>query len=93
VTVYSQPNAAKLAHVKERPLVSLNLDSNGNGGGVVGIGGTATIDAVDVDPREDGPYWAKYEQDAAKFGLTEPMGGYSTRLKISVDKVWTTPTG
>jgi hypothetical protein len=24
--------------------------------------------------------------------LTEAIGGYSTRLRIGVDKVWTTPT-
>jgi PPOX class probable F420-dependent enzyme len=93
LTVYSQPDAAKLAQIKGHPLVSLNLDSNGNGGGVVGVGGRARIDATDVDPHDDGPYWAKYAQDAAQFGLTEAMSDYSTRLKISVDKVWTTPTG
>jgi PPOX class probable F420-dependent enzyme len=91
LTVYSQPNAAKIAHVKAHPRVSLNLDSDGNGNSVVGIGGSATLDAVDVDPREDGPYWSKYEQDAANFGLSEAMATYSTRLKITVDRVWTTP--
>jgi PPOX class probable F420-dependent enzyme len=92
VTVYSQPNAAKVRHLRERPRVSLNLDSDGNGGGVVAIGGTARIDATDVDCRQDDRYWAKYEQDAARFGLTEAIAGYSTRLKISIDKIWTTPT-
>ncbi len=33
VTVYSMPNAAKIAHIKARPQVSLNLDSDGNGRG------------------------------------------------------------
>jgi hypothetical protein len=37
--------------------------------------------------------WAKYAESAAKFGLTDAMAGYSTRLKIVIDKVWTTPTG
>lgn len=92
LTIYSQPGAAKVAHIKSHPRVSVNLDSDGNGGGVVGVGGSATIDAVDVDPRDDGHYWAKYERDAADFGLTEAMAGFSTRLKIGVDRVWTTPT-
>jgi PPOX class probable F420-dependent enzyme len=91
LTVYSQPKAAKVGHVKAHPRVSLNLDSDGNGSGVVAVGGNATVDAVDVDPREDGPYWAKYSQDAAQFGLTDAMAGFSTRLKISIDRVWTTP--
>jgi PPOX class probable F420-dependent enzyme len=91
LTVYSMPQAAKLNHVKARPLVSLNLDSDGNGGGIIGIGGRAVVDAEDVDPRDDEAYWEKYRDDAAQFGLTEAIAAYSTRLKISIDRVWTTP--
>ena len=40
--------------------MSLNLDSDGNGGGIVVIGGEATVDAEGVDCRDDEPYWAKY---------------------------------
>ena len=78
--------------IRNHPRVSLNLDSDGNGSGVIAVGGTATVDAEDSDPREDGPYWEKYSGDAARFGLTEAMAGYNLRLRISVDKVWTTPT-
>lgn len=91
--VYSSPSAAKVAHVKRHPQVSLNLDSDGNGGGVIVIGGEATIDAEGVDCRDDGPYWAKYGPAADEFGLTESMADYSTRMRIAIDKVWTTPTG
>ncbi len=93
LTVYSMPRAAKVAHIQARPEVSLNLDSNGNGGGIIVVGGTATVDATDVDCRDDEPYWAKYSEDAARFGLTDAMGSYSTRLTITPTKVWTTPTG
>jgi PPOX class probable F420-dependent enzyme len=90
--VYTEPGAAKVAHVKRHPQVSVNLDSDGNGGGVIVIGGEATIDAEGVDCREDAPYWAKYGEAAEKFGLADAMGNYSTRLRIGIDKVWTTPT-
>jgi PPOX class probable F420-dependent enzyme len=90
--VYSSPSAAKVAHVKRHPQVSLNLDSDGNGGGIIVIGGEATIDAEGVDCRDDGPYWAKYGPAADEFGLTESMADYSTRVRIGIDKVWTTPT-
>ncbi len=93
IFVYSMPRAAKVAHIKAHPEVSLNLDSDGNGGGIVVVGGTATVDATDADCRVDAPYWAKYEELAAKFGLTEAMATYSTRLKITPSRVWTTPTG
>jgi PPOX class probable F420-dependent enzyme len=90
--VYTEPAAAKVRHAKAHPLVSLNLDSDGNGGGIIVIGGRATIDAEGVDCRDDGPYWAKFGAAADQFGLTESMADYSTRLRISIDKVWTTPT-
>jgi PPOX class probable F420-dependent enzyme len=93
LTVYSMPRAAKVAHIKAHPEVSLNLDSDGNGGGIIVVGGTAAVDATDVDCRDDEPYWAKYSEDAAKFGLTEAMATYSTRLKVTPSRVWTTPTG
>jgi PPOX class probable F420-dependent enzyme len=93
LTVYSMPQAAKVAHIKAHPQVSLNLDSDGNGGGIIVVGGTATVDATDVDCREDAPYWAKYEELAARFGLSEAMATYSTRMRITPSRVWTTPTG
>jgi PPOX class probable F420-dependent enzyme len=92
LTVYTMPSAAKVRHITNHPLVSLNLDSDGNGMGIIGVGGEARVDATDVDGREDRPYWAKYKADAEQFGLTEVIGTYSTRLKIAIDKVWTTPT-
>lgn len=92
VVVYTMPNAAKVRHIDNHPRVSLNLDSDGNGGGIVVVGGNAVVDEVGVDPRRDGPYWDKYKADAEQFGLTEAMGTYSTRLRIAIEKVWTTPT-
>jgi PPOX class probable F420-dependent enzyme len=91
--VYTMPNSAKVRHIDARSRVSLNLDSDGNGGGIVVVGGNAVVDEVGVDPRDDKAYWAKYKADAEQFGLTEAIASYSTRLRIGVDKVWTTPTG
>lgn len=92
LTVYSMPRAAKVVHIKMHPEVSLNLDSDGNGGGIIVVGGIATVDTTNADCREDEPYWTKYSELAAKFGLTEAMATYSTRLKITPTRVWTTPT-
>jgi PPOX class probable F420-dependent enzyme len=92
LVVYTMPTAAKVAHIQRHPRVSVNLDSDGNGGGIIVIGGEAAVDATDVDCRNDEPYWAKYSELSDEFGLTETMANYSTRLRISIDKVWTTPT-
>jgi PPOX class probable F420-dependent enzyme len=92
IVVYTEPGAAKVRHVRNHAQVSLNLDSDGNGGGIIVIGGPARVDAEGADPRTDGPYWAKYQAASDRFGLTDAMGNYSTRLRITVEKVWTTPT-
>jgi PPOX class probable F420-dependent enzyme len=93
VTVYSMPNAAKVAHIRAHPRVSLNLDSDGSGGGVVVVGGEARLDAVDADPIGDPQYQAKYRDYALGRGMTEEfLGAFTTRLKISIDKVWTIPS-
>jgi len=92
LSIYTLPTAAKVAHIRRHPQVSLNLDSDGQGSGIIVVGGTARIDAVGVDCRADEPYWAKYASVAEQAGLTDAMGAYSTRIKISIDKVWTTPT-
>lgn len=92
VFIYTMPDAAKVAHIGRHPQVSLNLDSDGNGGGVIVIGGVATVDATGVDPRDDAPYWAKYRAAADQFGLTEAMASYHTRIRVGIDKVWTIPS-
>jgi PPOX class probable F420-dependent enzyme len=93
VIVYSEPNAAKVRHIKAHPRVSLNLDSDGNGAGIIVIGGNATVDADGADPLQDEQYRAKYGELAASFGFSDEfLAAYNTRWKISIDKVWTTPT-
>jgi PPOX class probable F420-dependent enzyme len=92
VTVYSRPDAAKVTHIKRHPRVSLSLDSDGNGSGVVAVGGETTIDAEDADPLQDSEYVAKYAEVAKEFGFSDEfLSAFSARLKIAVDKVWTTP--
>ena len=91
VVVYSRPDAAKVAHIKRHPRVSLNLDSDGHGAGVIGVGGETTIEDG-VDPLQDTAYVNKYGEVAKEFGFTEEfLGGFSTKLTIAVDKVWTSP--
>ena len=93
ITVYSEPGAAKVRHIRNHPRVSLHLDSDGQGSGIVAVGGTATVDAENTNPLQDERYQKKYREPAAGLGFTEEfLAAYSTRLRISIDKVWTTPT-
>jgi PPOX class probable F420-dependent enzyme len=94
VIVYSEANAAKVRHIKAHPRVSLNLDSDGSGAGIIIVGGDATVDAEGADPLGDEQYRTKYSELAASFGFSEEfLAAYNTRLRVSIDKVWTTPTG
>jgi PPOX class probable F420-dependent enzyme len=82
VIVYSEPNAAKVRHIRAHPRVSFI------------IGGVTSVDAEGADPLADERYLAKSTStrpalDSARSSST----AYSTRLKIAIDKVWTTPTG
>ena len=93
VFVYTEPGAAKVRHIKNHPRVSLNLDSDGTGSGVIVVGGEATVDAENADPLQDERYRAKYGELAASLGFTDEfLSAYNLRLRINVDKVWTTPT-
>lgn len=56
--VYTEPNAAKVRHVRAHPRVSFNLDSDGNGAGIIIVGGAASVDAEDADPLTDERYVA-----------------------------------
>lgn len=91
VIVYTMPEAGKVRHIKNNPLVSLNLDSDGGDRGVIVIGGPARIDATGIDMRRDVPYWEKYQTFAEEMGITDILGDYHMRLKIGIEKVWTTP--
>jgi PPOX class probable F420-dependent enzyme len=91
LSLYTMPGAAKVTHIRRHPQVSLNLDSDGQGGGIIVVGGTARL-AEGVDPRADEPYWAKYAGHAEAIGIADDMANYSTRITIAIDKVWTTPT-
>lgn len=89
--VYSEPTAAKVAHIARQPLISLHLDSDANGGGIVVVGGHAALDAEAVDCRDDEPYWNKYREHSAELGVTDEMPAYSLRFRITPTRVWLTP--
>ena len=65
------PNAAKVRHITNHPRVSLNPDSDGNGAGIVVVGGDATVDAGRRH-ADDEQYLTKYG-DTRQHGLTEEI--------------------
>lgn len=61
ILVYNRADARRLAHVRERPAVSLNFDSAG-GGDIVVVAGRAELTEGEPAPHEHPEYLAKYGQ-------------------------------
>ncbi len=85
VIVYSRPNAAKVRHISAHPRVSLNLDSDGNGCGIIIVGGVTS-----GSTRKVPIHWPTSGTGRSTastppvLGLTkEFLTAYNTRLKIS----------
>lgn len=90
ITVYSQPNVAKLKHIAANDQVSLHFNSTPDGGDVVVISGRAEI-------LSDAPLPSALPELAGKYRTRiEAMGNppewydsYDTAIRITPDRAWT----
>jgi PPOX class probable F420-dependent enzyme len=89
ILIYNLNTAARLAHIKDRPQVSLNLNSSADGGGIVVITGLARL-------ATDEPLLTKHEAYVAKYGeaMKEISGDadtfaaqYSKAIRVDIGKV------
>jgi PPOX class probable F420-dependent enzyme len=89
VMVYSRTDARRLNHIRTRPRVSLNLNSNAGGGAVVVLTGTASR-ADDLPAAHENPdYLAKYQADMERVSgsAADFAADYSVPLRIQVTSV------
>ncbi|MCI4675087.1 TIGR03667 family PPOX class F420-dependent oxidoreductase [Candidatus Mycolicibacterium alkanivorans] len=93
VTVYTRPHASRVTHVFQHPEVSVHLESDGFGGGIVIIGGKAAVTAENVDPRDDNGFWSKYHMEAEAIGLSAAIASYSVRITVTPTTLRTTFPG
>jgi PPOX class probable F420-dependent enzyme len=68
--IYGSKSGPKTPNIKANSHVSLNLDGNGEGGGIVCFEGTARID-------EAGPLPAQVSEYVAKYGARIESNGWS----------------
>jgi len=80
ILVYNRANAHRLNHIRTRPRLSLNLNSNAGGTAIVVLTGTAAqvenLPAAHENPEYVTKYQAAMEQvsgTAAKFGASYPI--------------------
>ena len=87
--VYSQPGAPKVGNVAANPKVSLHLNDDGAGEGVVSFEGAATVEPE--TPRADRveAYLAKYQAAIAALGYEAgPFARtYSTAIRVRPTRV------
>lgn len=89
ILVYNHNDANRIAHVRARPRVSLNLDGNGQGGDVVVLTGEAEVLEGYPLATDNPAYLEKYAERAAQtFGEDEKFAElYSVAMRIRITKV------
>ena len=91
VLIYSQPKAAKLAHIRSHPRVSLhfNADQWGSDGTVVALTGTATLESATPRGPLSAAYIKKYKKDMAELGMTPEQfaASYSVPIRVKITGV------
>ncbi len=87
--MYAQPHSWKVRNIRTDPKVSLHLNSDAEGGGVVTFEGSAQILEGHPQAHEVTAYLAKYREGIAGIGMTpEQMGAeYATALRITPTRV------
>jgi PPOX class probable F420-dependent enzyme len=85
ILIYSRPQAYKIRHIETNPSVSLNFDSDGQGGNIVVILGEARVANSPVPDDLIERYVEKYKQGIEDLGLTpdEFSKTYSIPIRIT----------
>jgi PPOX class probable F420-dependent enzyme len=89
VLIYNRPDAHRLRHIAARPAVTLNFDSDGGGGDIVVLSGTAEVVEDPTPARELPEYTAKYGDRLAKVsGSAEEFSAtYSVAVRVTITGV------
>jgi PPOX class probable F420-dependent enzyme len=89
LTVFSSPTTKKARNIRRRPLVTLHLNSDPKGSGIVVVTGRATVEDG-VAPSSSRGYVEKYRPAILRRGLTveEFDRVSSTRIRIRPLRVW-----
>jgi len=87
--IYSRPNKQKLRNIARNPTVTLNFDSDRQGGDVIVITGTAQIDEHAPPVHQHPAYAAKYAAKIKGMHLTAETFGrsYSVPIRVTPTKL------
>ncbi len=82
ILVYSLADTARIRNIAANPLVSLNLDGDGVGGGIVIVEGEAATDGDAPSAAEVPEYLAKYAERFATYGWTPEW--FAARYPVAI---------
>ncbi len=88
VLIYSQPKAAKVAHTRQHPNVSLhfNADKWGSDETVVVLTGAAALEPNAPKGPQSAAYIKKYKKDMAELDMTPEQfaASYSQPIRVKI---------
>lgn len=87
--IYSRSDAARVAHIRRRPRVSLNFDGDGEGGNIAVIVGDAEIEGQAPSAGDNAPYAGKYRDHILRIGH-DPISfarAYPVAIRVRPSKV------
>jgi PPOX class probable F420-dependent enzyme len=89
VLVYNRSDANRLAHIRNRPQVSLHFDGNGHGGDIVVLTGRAHVLSDHPLPHELPAYLDKYGEAMIRVsGSVEAFSeAYPVPVRVEVSRV------
>ena len=89
IYILSQPHQIKVKSIAANPQVALHFDSDGHGGIMQVINGTATLLEPATVETVPATYFSKYEQGLKGLGYShqDMVTGYSQPIRITIDKV------
>ena len=87
--IYSQPDTAKVRHIRRNPQVALHFDGNERGGDIIVFVGAARIAKEAPAGNENSDYLAKYRSGIERLGSTPARfaGDYSTAIRVQPTRV------
>jgi PPOX class probable F420-dependent enzyme len=89
ILIFSQSDQAKLRNIQRNPHVSLNFNSNDQGGGIAIITGTAAFDPGGPSETEKANYQVKYADGIRSIGLSPEsmLQTYSELIRLTPAKL------
>ena len=85
ILIFSREEGYKIQHIQNNAIVSLNLDSDGQGGDIVVILGKAIIEKSSIPMEQIEEFLEKYQQGLSRINTTpeEFQSNYSAAIRIT----------